>query len=376
MTRMRNNAVLIGRANCPCLVGALLFLAVVGVPVVAKEGPLEIIRVGLDKKSFNPSKGEAVNVGFEITEQADVQVIVYDRLGTEVRSFGLPGIEAGRHSITWDGRRADGKPAAGDVFLYVIEARAEDGRKVTHNPARETGGLEVKPLEYTLDREAGRIEYVLPKACMIRVRAGLKDGMFGKSLFDWKPSTAGRHVYRWDGKDESGMMYLLKHHDLDLRLTCYTLPANTIITTGTVVPFAPDANPHAGVAKQRSRLWATKGKYFHYRHDPRICRQPRFKVLFPLKDKLSDEGHPVVSGATQIRVELDPRDARHLINTRFEIMIFVDGIFLYEIEEGSSPFTFSWDTKGFAKGAHIVTVNLVGYDDHIGIVSRKVIVGG
>lgn len=372
---MKNNSFFVFRAICLSLLNFIFLVTVATGATQQKKGPFRITRVGLDQKSFNPSKGETVALSFEITKQADAQVAIYDRLGQKVRSFDMPDLEAGRHSITWNGRRANGKLAAGDVFLYVIEAETKDGRKTTYNPAKKTGGFEVKSLEYTLDRETGKIEYVLPKTCMIRIRAGLKDGMFGKSLFDWKPSTAGRHTYNWDGKDNSGWMNLLKHRDLDIRLTCYTLPENTIITTGAIVPFEPAKNPGETGNPERSRLWATKGKYFHYRHDPRICHQPRFKVLFPRSSVAKKSNVPVVSGVAPLRVELDPRDAQHLINTRFEIMLFIDGVFIYEIEEGSSPFTFNWDTKGFAKGPHIVTVDLIGYDDHIGIVSRKVIVG-
>jgi hypothetical protein len=346
----------------------------IGAPV-EKRGPVEITKVGLDKKSFNPSKKEKVVLSFEISRQADVQVFIYDRLGEQVQSFDMPDLESGRHSITWDGRGTNGKLAIGDVFLYVIKTETKDGGKAIYNKAGQSGGIKVKSLEYTLDRETGKIEYVLPGACMIRIRAGLKDSVFGHSLFDWKPSTAGRHSFIWNGRDESGMMNLLRHHDLDLRLACYTLPGNTIIATGQTVPFESDRNPGRTMSKERQRIWATKGKYLHYQHDPRICHQPRFKVLFPTGTRAEAGDVPIVSGIVPIRIELDPRDEQHLINTRFEIMLFVNGVFIYEIEEGSSPFTFNWDTKSFAKGPHIVTVNLAGYDDHIGIVSSKVIVG-
>ena len=372
---MKKDSLFIFRAACLCLLDALFLVGVATGAIPENEGSFKITRVGLDTKIFNPSKDETVTLGFEVTRQAGVQVVIYDALGQKVQSFDMPDLEAGRHSITWDGRRANGELAAGDIFLYVIEAKTKNGKKAAYNPAKETGGFMVKPLEYTLDKETGEIEYVLPKACMIRIRAGLKAGMFAKSLFDWRPNTAGRHSYKWDGKDNTGQMYLLKHPDLDIRLTCYTLPANTIITTGTIIPFAFEKNPGVVESRERSRLWATKGKYFHYQHDPRICRQPKFKVLFPNSAETNNKDVPVVSGVAPLRVELDPRDVQHLINTRFEIMLFIDGVFIYEIEEGSSPFTFNWDTRGFAKGPHIVTVNLVAYDDHIGIVSRKVIVG-
>ena len=375
MSCMKNGSLFVFRAACLCLLNALFLVAVATGTTLDKKGSLKITRVGLDTKVFNPSKGETVTLGFEVTRQAGVQVAIYDTLGQKVQSFDMPDLKAGRHNITWDGRRVNGKLAAGDVFLYVIEAKTKDGNKVIYNPARKTGGFEVKPLEYTLDKKTGEIEYVLPKACMIRIRAGLKDGMFTGSVFEWEPRTAGRHNYKWDGKDNSDQMNLLRHRDLDIRLTCYTLPANTIITTGTIIPFAFEKNPGGTESRERSRLWATEGKYFHYQHAPRSCHQPNFKVLFPTQAKSNSVDAPVVSGIVPVRIELDQRDAQHLINTRFEIMLFVDGVFIYEIEEGSSPFTFNWDTKGFAKSPHIVTVNLIAYDDHIGIVSRKVILG-
>jgi hypothetical protein len=170
-------------------------------------------------------------------------------------------------------------------------------------------------------------------------------------------------------------MNLLNHRDLDVRLTCYTLPANTIIMMGEILPFQFEKNPGKNESRERrNHLWATKGKYLHYAHDPQICHQPRFMVLFSTKAEAENRDVPVVSGVVPIRVELDPRDAWHLINTRFEVMLFIDGVYIYEMEEGSSPFTYNWDTRNFKKGPNLVTVNLIAYDDHIGIVSRKVII--
>jgi flagellar hook assembly protein FlgD len=371
---MKYNSLLF-RVTCGYLLSTILSTVVIGAPT-GKIGLFEITKVGVDKKSFDPSSGETVALSFEITEQADVHVFIYDRLGQKVQNIDRPALEAGIHSVTWDGRNANGKLASGDVFLYVIQATTKDGKKAAYNMAEETGGLEVKSLEYTLDRDTGAIGYVLPKACMIRIRAGLMDGMFAKSLFDdWKPSVAGRHTYQWDGKDNSGQLYLLKSKNLDIRLTCYTLADNTIIVTGNIVPFEVEPNLSKAENQEREHLWATKGKYLHYRHDPQICHPPRFKVLFPTANPSEKQDANVIAGVVPIRIELDPRDVKHLINTRFEVMLFIDGVFIYEIEEGSSPFTYNWDTKDFARGPHIVTVNLMSYDDHIGIVSRKVILG-
>ena len=373
---MKNGLTLTLRITCFGLLS--IFLLLVNVTTCAgttKNGSLEITRVGLNKKSFNPSEGEKVVLSFETTKQADVQVYIYDCLGYEVRKFDMPEIETGRHSVTWDGRKEDGKLAAGNVFLYVIKAKTRDDRRATYNPSRRTGGFNVKTLEYTLDRDTGNIEYVLPKACMIRLRAGLEDGMLATTVFDWEPQVAGRHSYNWNGSDESGLMNILKHPELDLKLTCYTLPANTIIVTEEILPLVSGGKSIREISKKRARLWATDEKCRHYKHNPLICHEPKFEVLFPDKDKLSEKGVPIVSGVTKIRIELNPRDAQYLINKRFEIMVYVNGVFIFEVEEGSSPFTFRWDATGFKKGPNIITINVISYDDHIGVISKKVIIG-
>lgn len=340
----------------------------------ANRKPLAISKVGLDHKSFNPSKGEEVTLNFEVNKQADVQVVVYDRLGQEMKRIKRPAFEADGH-VKWDGRRDDGKLAAGNVFLYTIEATANEDERVVYNPAEHTGGLIVKPHSYTFDNKTGKIEYVLPKTCMVRLRAGLKDGMLARTIFDWEPRTAGRHTENWDGKDMPGKMNLIKHPDLDLNLTCYTLPANTIIVRDNVPAFEPERNFISDKSKKQTDPWMKQGKYLHYRHDPRTCHEPKFKVMFSSSKKDEKTGVPIVSEITQIRIELDDQDAMDLINKRFEIMLFVDGTFLFEMEEGSSPFTFHWNTKGLAKGRHILTVNVMSYDDHIGVVAREVIIG-
>jgi len=370
---MKKESAIIFKLVCLGVFSISLLTAIAAEAGAQKKDPLRITRVGLDRKSFNPSNGEKAALGFEISKPGDVQVAIYNRLGEKVCGFNMAGLKAGRHSITWDGHGPYGPPAAGNVFLYVIEATTKDGEKFVYNEAAKTGGIEMKPLKYTMDKNTGRIEYVLPKAGMVRIRAGLKDGMFGKSMFHWKPHTAGRHTYQWDGMDNSGMMNLLRHPELELRLRSYTLPANTVIITGKVKPLKSGKEHLENENPGGESVWATKSKNLHYRHDPRICHPPRFTVSFP-GSKEEGNGAPVVSGIVPVRVELDKHDVWHLTSTRYEIMIFVDGVYIYEIEEGSSPFTFNWDTRTFAKGPHVMTVNVLGYDDHIGIVSRRIFI--
>ena len=63
-----------------------------------------------------------------------------------------------------------------------------------------------------------------------------------------------------------------------------------------------------------------------------------------------------------------------LINSRFEILFFMDNVFLFEEEEGTSPFTYRLDTKGLNQGEHILTVNIYGYQDHIASHSKRIFI--
>ena len=338
--------------------------------VLTAQGAVVIDNMSMSSKSFAPSEGERVTVGFDISEPADVKVSFYNRLGKEVKGFDLPGSNAGGHEVIWDGRNPEGRQAKGRVFLFVIEAVSEDGEKTVFNLAEATGGQALKTLEFSLDDDTGKVEYVLPSAAMIRMRAGLKDGMLAGTIFDWMPSSAGRHSFVWDGMDSSGSFNLLRRKDVSLRIVGYSLPGNTVFFAGKTAELDSECAPEDPAAGRR--LWRTRGKAFHYGHNPLNCHEPEFKVIFPGMDE-ADSDVTEVSGQVPVRVVIDPDDAAYMVSRKYEIMFYVDGIFIYETEDGSNPFNYIWDTANLSKGPHILTVNLLSYDDHIGVMSRRVI---
>ncbi|MFC1604873.1 hypothetical protein ACFL5F_07590 [Planctomycetota bacterium] len=315
----------------------------------------------------------------QINKLADVNIWIYDRLGKVVRQSKKSNVDSDGCKVVWDGRQNSGELAAGNVFLYVIEATTPSGEKIIYNRAPETGGLKVKPLEYTFDKNSGKISYVLPKACMVRLRAGLKDGMLAQTLIDWEPRKSGRHTLTWNGKDQSGLLNLRNHPELKLDLTCYRLPDNSIIVTGKTIPLTlpktSNNSQQEGNQTKSSNPWSTTNKYLHYQHEPYHCHEPRFTVTFPNVSQQSENNIPIVSRITPIRVELAPQDARYIISKRFEVMLFIDGIYYFEMEEATSPYTFNWDTDGFNPGLHTLTVNVMSYDDHIGVKSLQVMIG-
>jgi len=105
-----------------------------------------------------------------------------------------------------------------------------------------------------------------------------------------------------------------------------------------------------------------------------VCHEPEFQVIFPSDSERTAEGIPVLKGIVPVKIVISERDRHHLESERFEVMFFVDTVFIFEDEEGFTPFTYMWNTKDLSEGEHVFTVNIFSYDDHCGVESRKVIV--
>jgi flagellar hook assembly protein FlgD len=65
---------------------------------------------------FNPM----TKIAFELPARADVDVIIYNVAGREVRTLHSGVLSAGPHSLTWDGTMNDGSTAASGVYWYKL----------------------------------------------------------------------------------------------------------------------------------------------------------------------------------------------------------------------------------------------------------------
>ena len=55
-------------------------------------------------------------------------------------------------------------------------------------------------------------------------------------------------------------------------------------------------------------------------------------------------------------------------------MFFSDLVFLFEDEAGFSPFTYQLDVSKLSEGEHLMTIDLLSYDDHCAAVTKRVLV--
>ena len=66
---------------------------------------------------FNPE----TNIVFNLMEECDVQLDIYNIKGQKIRSLINEQIEAGEHSVVWDGDNSLGKKVSSGLYLYKLK---------------------------------------------------------------------------------------------------------------------------------------------------------------------------------------------------------------------------------------------------------------
>jgi len=335
---------------------------------------LAITGVGVEPKTLDfaqASKEPAVVVRYRLSRAASVSLDLVDAAGRVVRRVDAGAQEAGLQQLAWTGQDETGRAAPSGVYRYVLHARASDGAQATHDPSAVTGGEELEPRDFTFDRATGQLRWHMPRAGRARLRVGIEGFPHLRTLLDWEPMEAGWQQLTWDGLDASGLIRAIDHPNLMVKLSAYALPDNTIIVRGSPVDALPSALPVTYPPEH-----ATGRAYLHARHPRQGCHEAKLSIQFPEGTRYDGQRRPRLSGTVPVRVTLDAREAPSLVNERFEVALYEDLNFLFEEEESLNPFTFLWDTMHLTPGAHLLTVNVLSYEDHYGVATQPVIIEG
>lgn len=203
--------------------------------------------------------------------------------------------------------------------------------------AQETAGpvkKEINATDLSFDPETGKFGYTLPEPALVRIRIGVgQGGALLVNLVDWERREAGRYTQVWDYKDETGKITFEKRDNYKIVIAC--------------IP----------VTEEEQKIYQSSIKGFR--------KAPRFEVTFP-ESALDQDGVPLFKHMDPIRVAIDPEDARWLTETKYELGIFINNVFLMEDEEGVNPFTYRMNTTGLRESPHVITINVVGYEGEVG----------
>ena len=312
----------------------------------------------------HPPGAGMIRIALALSQPADVSLEIHGfaALGaTPLRRLSFPSRGAGPHILSWDGRDAAGQPVPPGVYALRLATRNAAG---THSwgDLSPAAGEEVLVQRLTYDRASRQLRFHLPAASYLRVQMRLQDYPHLRTVLDWEPRPAGWHTVTWDGWDRSRVLALADDPRLRVELAAYALPRHAVIVRGRAADTAPSSPAAASLPTYRSGTGCLQSG-----NPPRACWAPRFTLELPdAPSPHPDNGLPRLAGAVPVRIRLAEADVASLLQSRFEVMVFVDAEFWFEEEEGTHPLTFRLDTRGLPPGVHVLTVNLATYDDRLG----------
>jgi len=340
-----------------------------GAAPIPATAPL-LAAIGVEPKAIDLGLGQQARFRYTLGEAATVRIDVVDDGGRILRRLEPGARAAGSHAEAWDGLDSAGQRVPDGAYRYVLRATDLRGHEAAHDPSAETGGEELTPRNFSFEREPGRLAWMMPKAGYARLRVGVEGFPHLRTLLDWQPLEAGPQSLAWDGLDASGLIKAKAHPNLSIKLHAFALPDNTLIVRGSGRPPAPGRGGDAAYPPAAKG----PGAYLHASHSRAVCHEVGLSIDFPDSRATDAEGRPLLAGRVAVRVTIDPEDAGHLLDQRFETVIFEGLTVLFEDEESSNPFTFLWDTSRLRPGPQLLTVNMLSYDDHYGLATRAVVV--
>jgi len=402
------------------ILGLLLAMASAQAPAPAATR-LAVSDVAAERRAFAPQRGagERAEWRYRTTAPAKVRASIYDARGYLVRTVQrVDELPAGDHRVAWDGSDDAQRLAPAGYYLLVIEAE-KGGEKVVYDPTDATGGEIVQASAVGYDPRKGLVRYALTKPALVRIHLGLRnDGPLLKTLVDWVARAPGEHTEAWDGWDESRAIRFGTSPNLDIQVWAYELPVNAVVlenpslgppaSASGAVPAASSASssgaatPGSGggrmdpfgetgagsaVGPERSAFidvsastpMRARGEtppremYNHWRHDRAQCHNPRAALRVPENARRDEKGAVLLDEALPIRLELPPAEASFLQEERFEVVVYLDGLFVFEEEQGYLPFTWTARPEVVPPGEHVVTLMIRGYEGHFGSASVRIL---
>lgn len=363
---------------------SLLFAFILLSPLyTAGKTPLRFNHVSLSEDVFNPRSGESINIFFHISLPARVDLEIYDRYGNLIRHLEESyQAKKGSNKLSWDGRDDEGNIVPDEAYSFIIQAESEDGERAIYDPTRAYGEI-VEIIKRQIKPEKGTLTYTLHFPSRVLIRLGsTNNGPLYKTLINWEPRPAGENTEYWDGWDETNTINL-RHKDIMASYEAYTLPKNAIITKGNPVP--PSEIEKKALIRKRAlapiNIHPTcpqEKRSSHADPDLKIARDIGL-IVTPLSGAqeeiipVNKKRYRAKENRIMTQIDIPDEDKPVLEQEQFELIFFIDDIFLEEAEAGVSlPYDFTWDASGLTPGSHILTVNIVGLKRHLGTASFKV----
>ena len=331
--------------------------------------------VRVHSSSFNPSHGEEVALYFNLSNSAKVAVHVYDPDHGLIKVLAdEKPMDARGQSLIWDGKDLDGNVVPDEAYYFSITVEDEAGTKEIYDPTTFSGGVGYDITTANIDPQSQTITYEMPEMGRVMIRMGIQGGPLMNQLVDWKPRVKGLITEYWNGKDKDNLVDLYNHPKFKMIVTYFSLPENSVIAFGNKALTYRDYKKSLAAERplKIKRASAVQRVSPHYRLSRTEDYSPSVKVTFVNTQGTDSDGATILTGKTLVKVELDEQDKLIFQNQQFEICFFLDHEFYAEDEAGYTPFNWVWDLSNVDEGEHLLTINISGFKDQIGVLSRRV----
>jgi len=337
------------------------------------EQAVGIFSVSVSPAAFNPARGESVRLTYNLARAAAVTVKVFGPDLDLVRMLADAAPRAaGSNNEVWDGRDLDGRIVPDEAWLFTIEALAPDGSTAVYDPVTFSGGEQFDLQGGRFDRTAGSLTYRLPQPSRVLVRIGIRNGALLNTLVDWQPRLGGEITEPWNGRDASNVIDVWEREFATL-ITYFTLPEASVISYGNpaLAYRAYKRELPAGRPKKPERPMQNTRRLSPGFLASRL-NESSFALALALPDAAGGiDGVPVVRDRSVARIDVAAEDGQVIRNQRFEILLYLDGVFIAEEERGYLPYTFPMDLGQVAEGVHVLTVNVATVAGQMGTGSLR-----
>ena len=331
--------------------------------------------IKISKTSFNPSLGEEIALYYHLSKPSKVSVHVYDPDHGLIRTMASEEyVAAGQQTTIWDGRDLDGNLVPDEAYFFTVTAEDESGAKEIYDSTTFSGGAEYDITTADINPQSQTITYKMPEMGRVMIRMGIQGGPLMNQLVDWKPRVKGMITEYWNGKDKDNFVDLHNNPKFKMIVTYFTLPENSVIAFGNKTPAYRDYKKTITAERpvKIKRPTAVQKVSHHYGLPRTMDYSPNVNMTFVNAHGADTDGVTVLKEKTLVKVELDEQDKLIFQNQQFEICFFLDYEFYAEDEAGYTPFNWVWDLSNVNVGEHVLTVNISGFKDQIGVLSRKV----
>ncbi|HOX00775.1 MAG TPA: hypothetical protein P5555_04940 [Candidatus Paceibacterota bacterium] len=347
------------RRGLAAVVGLSILLSALA-PARVQSGADVFEEVAVYRRFFRPIE-ESPLLRIRTSRPVLVHTLLYDHQG-RLAAACPPTPLGSKHELNLEGLPA----VARGMFWFCLVAQDETGARVGLFPAQPGGGQTLSIAEAQKDARQKKIRYLLPKAAQVRIRAGFVEGPYLAPILAWTPQPAGWQEVAWDGSCQNGQFQNLYQHPRgQVIVSAVALPDNILVAT------IPWPSPPAVQSLAEDRLAPSLADL----KSPPWPLAPATPSAMPVADDfpidLAVEPNPRDRTVT-IRANCRPEDRARLLNQRFEIMLFLDAMFVMEDERGLLPFNYRMSTRGIPPGRHALTVNVIDRYGGLGTASQTV----